>query len=465
MLAVPACRRMVATKESKKLTNAAATAHRGSENKASGKNPAAAAKTPTGKKRTAEKQTSTRSARQHKQETGVDSVGAPAGGSDQGAKDRVEELTDQNAAGDNTGNERIAAALRTHIEGILEKLPLDVETKQKYVTRARKSLTESLRGEDDLRARLARWQGRLEGSMLRAKRSIPSLEELERIANAALRGLPSNLTLAWAPLGCEAFRRPVLGGSCHTVEIQAVASMKLGWYTPKVPGTDRVTYGSMVLGPSGIGKTYLMVHQLPEQLAKACAPSQGQEPAVLLTLCATLGGLLPKVGLDPATAKADKVFDCIEESVKQQVPTSCDKYCKANARKNAGACRLFIHLVIDEIGVCPGLFSAEERFTRLVSTIWDAVHQRVGNKKTIVLLGVHVSVGGTAAESPVVRLASNLDTVKKIRLEHWSAATATISFLCTTPLVASSCDTWPVAPRSLELFSLYREWQYRSSKR
>jgi hypothetical protein len=267
-----------------------------------------------------------------------------------------------------------------------------------------------------MRFRMTRWQCRLTDSFPDSEKEfVPSLQELESIANAAISGLPGNLTLAWAPLGDFGFLRPELGTTCLTVEIQAVVSMKLGWYHPKALGTDRAMYGSMVLGPSGIGKTYLMVHQVPKQLAKTCAPLKGQQPAVLLTLGATLGGLLTKSGLD--LAEADTVLDFIAKRIKEQVPMCWDKYCK----DNAGAHRLFVHLVIDEIGVCPGLFSAEARFHRLASTIWDSVLERIGPD---IILGVHVSVGGTAAESPEVRLASHLDTVKKIRLAPWLAKTA-----------------------------------------
>jgi hypothetical protein len=211
------------------------------------------------------------------------------------------------------------------------------------------------------------------------------------------------------------------------VDYETVATKKLGWFNPNVSAVDRGTYGSMVLGSSGIGKTYLMVYAIPKQLKEGCLSAcyQPDRPAVVLTVGVTLGGL---VNLDRtlklATADADTVFKSIKATIEGQVTTCCEEY---NAKNQNPLRSLFVHLVIDGVGVYPGLFSDVKRFKELASAIWkggrgndpdrDDPHTRHQ------VVGVHVSVGGTAAEASSSRLASTIE-VTKLRLEPWSVEMA-----------------------------------------
>jgi hypothetical protein len=337
----------------------------------------------------------------------------------------------------------VAVALFDHVKTIImEHASLDDDTKKTYVDQALITLTTSFAEGEDLKIRVTLWRGALTAVLpeMMKSNSIPTKEALYNVGHAAMP-VPvevrvPDLLLHFEELPGATFVRPQLGFNCQNVDNQTVDTKTLGWYKPDALGVDRVAYGSMVLGSSGIGKTYLMVYAIPKQLAEACLSAcyKPNLPAVLLTVGVTLGGL---VNLDRtlklATADADTVFKSIKATIEGQVTTCCEAYNakiieEYNAKNQNPPRSFFVHLVIDEVGVYPGLFSNLNRFKELASAIWkggrgndpgradpDTRHQ---------VVGVHVSVGGTAAEAPNIRLASNIDEVKKLRLEPWSVEMA-----------------------------------------
>jgi hypothetical protein len=243
------------------------------------------------------------------------------------------------------------------------------------------------------------------------------------------------------------FCTPSVGTDCRKVRCLNT-ELELGWYAGDWKN-DRVTYASMLLGPSGGGKTYAMTHLVPEKLELKCDVSGG--PRILLTMCADLADFL--------TAQQAKTVDVDGENAAPgdrttAAPTVCDSrkptdfyalisrviapelvkrvkeavelyHGKKNRTDPTKWPPLYLHLVIDEIGIEPGLFAEQARFTALADAVWRCGRGNVRDEppdptNTLVVLGVHVSVGGTAAETPERRLASNLPKVAKIRLEPWT---------------------------------------------
>jgi hypothetical protein len=294
-------------------------------------------------------------------------------------------------------------------------------------------------------------------------KGIKSVLELENAVEAAVSG--SKVERDWVQLQPTAFRRPSVGTHCRQVPC-LYTQLQLGWYAG-FSKSDRVTYASMLLAPSGGGKTYAMTHLVPKKLEQKCDVSNG--PRILLTMCANLADFLPAQRAETVDVHGEGSADAAPgdrttveprpASTASASTTAAPTVCDSNKpidfyalisrviapelvkrvtdalvlyhkeKKHLYPTRLpplYLHLVIDEIDVEPGLFVEEARFATLADAVWrrcgwgNVRDEPPDPTNMLVVLGVHVSVGGRTAEMVDRWLGGNLPVVEKIRLEPWT---------------------------------------------
>jgi hypothetical protein len=304
---------------------------------------------------------------------------------------------------------RLRDALRNHA---------DENERNGFLTLASTQLDEAIEqriaevsqyGQQGLKVRdcVLTWVGRLAAVAPKMSKFVPKSDVLVACVEEIPSGRPS-VVRKWASL-VGTFVEPSLQ-NCHEVDC-GIPATTLGWFTGGAAretdadgqerARDRVAYGSLFLAPSGGGKTYAMVRTMPQLLIhdKVTPEREKEEPvAVLLTACATLDDLLTRhkksveacivpAGVNLTEADRKTLFEAIIPIIVVQVHACCqeiraekddeasfpfnEKDDEASFPFNASP--FYIHVVIDEIGIYPGLFAEPACFRDIAQAIWDGV--------------------------------------------------------------------------------------------
>ena len=188
--------------------------------------------------------------------------------------------------------------------------------------------------------------------------------------------------------------------------IRGPAGFAPKWFTKQTGEPVRTDTGTMVLAPSGAGKSTYMMYQVAADLPP---PKTPEAPVVtfLTKLSDTLGkGQWPK---HPTDAKR---LAWARQKLRKGVVAVIKEELKANGYVFAAQTHLVV--CIDEIGALPGVMADQATW----AAVADAILESFEN-----VVAVHVAAGGTGAETRGGVLASDLDAVKKVRLPQWSRET------------------------------------------